>query len=70
MVDTLLSNLLSATVFAVLGIAVFAVAFVLFDKLTPGHLWEELTHRNNTGAAIVVGSVAIGLSIIIAAAIH
>jgi uncharacterized membrane protein YjfL (UPF0719 family) len=70
MVDNLISNLVAATVFAVLGIVVLAVAFLLFDRLTPGNLWEQLTHRDNTGAAILAGCVAIGLSIIIAAAIH
>jgi uncharacterized membrane protein YjfL (UPF0719 family) len=70
MVDTLISNLVAAVVFAALGIVVLALAFVLFDRLTPGNLWEELKHPDNTGAAIVAGSVAIGLSIIIAAAIH
>lgn len=70
MADTLLQNLLSATVFAVLGIAVFVIAFWLFDRLTPGELWDEVMHKHNTGLGILMGGVAVGLSIIIAAAIH
>jgi len=38
MADSLLANLAAATVFAVLGVVVFIIAFFLFDKLTPGDL--------------------------------
>jgi uncharacterized membrane protein YjfL (UPF0719 family) len=70
MADTLLQNLAAATIFAVLGIVVFVIAFFLFDKLTPGDLWAEVMRGTHTGPAIVMAGVAIGLSIIIAAAIH
>jgi len=42
MADSLLANLAAATVFAVLGVVVFVIAFFLFDKLTPGDLWDEI----------------------------
>lgn len=70
MLDSLLQNLVAATVFAVLGIVVFVAAFFLFDRLTPGDLWDEVMKGHHTGPAIVAAGVAIGLSIIIAAAIH
>ena len=70
MADSLLYNLGAATIFAVLGVVVFIVAFLLFDRLTPGSLWDEVMRGHHTGPAIVVAGVAIGLSIIIAAAIH
>ena len=70
MADALLQNLAAATIFAVLGIVVFVIAFLLFDRLTPGNLWDEVMRGHHTGPAIVVAGVAIGLSIIIAAAIH
>jgi uncharacterized membrane protein YjfL (UPF0719 family) len=54
----------------VLGVLVFIIAFFLFDKLTPGDLWDEVIKGHHTGPAIVMAGVAIGLSIIIAAAIH
>jgi uncharacterized membrane protein YjfL (UPF0719 family) len=68
--DGILYNLGAATVFAVLGVLVFIIAFFLFDKLTPGDLWDEVIKGHHTGPAIVMAGVAIGLSIIIAAAIH
>lgn len=70
MVDTLVNNLVAAAVFAVLGIVIFVLAFVLVDRLTPGDLWEEMMGKRNTAMAIVMSGIAIGISIIIAAAIH
>jgi uncharacterized membrane protein YjfL (UPF0719 family) len=70
MTEGLLYNLGAAVVFAVLGVVVFVIAFFLFDRLTPGDLWTEVIKGEHTGPAIVMAGVAIGLSIIIAAAIH
>jgi putative membrane protein len=61
---------LNSLVFAGLGILIFIVSFVLVDKLTPGQLWQEIIERKNTAVALLAGAVAIGISIIIAAAIH
>jgi putative membrane protein len=70
MTDTLVANLVAAVVFAVLGIAVFVGAFVLLDRLTPYRLWKEIIDDHNTALAILIGAIALGLSIIVAAAIH
>ncbi len=70
MTSDLVSNLIAATAFAVLGIVILIVAFVIIDKLTPGELWHDLLHNRNTALAILMAGIAIGLSIIIAAAIH
>jgi putative membrane protein len=67
--DELLSNLGAAAIYAVLGIVLFAVAFFAIERMTPGTLWRELIEEHNTALAIVVGAMAIGVSIIIAAAI-
>ena len=56
--------------YAGLGILIFVVSFVLVDKLTPGNLWREIIERRNLAVALLAGSVAIGISSIIAAAIH
>jgi uncharacterized membrane protein YjfL (UPF0719 family) len=63
-------NVINAVVFAFLGIAVFTIAFVLLDKLTPYHLWKEVIQEHNTALAILVGALSIGICIIIAAAVH
>ena len=67
--DELLSNLGAAAVYAVLGVVLFALAFFAIERMTPGTLWRELIEEHNTALAIVVGAMAIGVSIIIAAAI-
>ncbi|HEX5830496.1 MAG TPA: DUF350 domain-containing protein [Gemmatimonadaceae bacterium] len=64
-----LSNVVAAVVFAVLGIVLFITAFFLFDRLTPGLLWKEVIEEHNTALAQLIGAVAIALAIIIAAAI-
>ncbi|MGV3515506.1 DUF350 domain-containing protein [Luteitalea sp.] len=67
---TLLSNLISALVFAGLGISVFLLTFLVIDRLTPYTLWREIIDEHNTALAVLIGAVALGMSLIIAAAIH
>jgi uncharacterized membrane protein YjfL (UPF0719 family) len=62
--------MLAALLYAAIGLAVFGVAFVLVDRLTPYSLWKELIDEQNTALAIVVGAVAIGISIIVSSAIR
>ena len=70
MLDTLVSNLIAALVFAALGITVFIVTFVTIDRLTPYALWKEIIDEHNTALAVLIGALALGMSLIIAAAIH
>ena len=67
---TSLPVLLNTLLYAAIGIVVFVVGFFILDMLTPGKLWQEINEKQNRAVAIFAGSVAIGLSIIIAAAIH
>ena len=55
--------------FALMGVLIFWICFVIIDRLTPYDLWAEIVERKNTALAIVVGAMSIGISIIIAAAI-
>jgi uncharacterized membrane protein YjfL (UPF0719 family) len=70
MTDTLAGNVIAALVFALLGIAVFLASFVVIDRLTPYSLWKEIISEHNTALAILIGAIALGMSIIVAAAIH
>jgi len=63
-------SLLNAIVYAALGIVIFAVAFVVVDKMTPYHLWKEIVEDKNVALAVLVGAMSIGMCIIIAAAVH
>lgn len=69
MMRELLHNLAAAAVYAALGIVLFVLAFGIINRMTPGTLWKELIEEHNTALAVVVGAMAIGISIIIAAAI-
>lgn len=62
--------MLSTLIFAGIGIFVFVVGFFILDLLTPGKLWEEINQKQNRAVAQFAGAVAIGLAIIVAAAIH
>jgi uncharacterized membrane protein YjfL (UPF0719 family) len=55
--------------FAAIGILAAIAGYKLFDKCTPGDLHHEIVQNKNTAAAIVAGSVILGVSIIVAAAI-
>jgi putative membrane protein len=62
--------LLATILYAVVGIVVFVVGFIILDLLTPGKLWEEIRAKQNMAVAHFAGAIAIGLAIIVAAAIH
>ena len=64
------ADVVSSLLYTLIGIAVFTVSFIAIDKLTPYDLWKELVERKNLALAFVVGSVGLGICIIIASAIH
>jgi putative membrane protein len=66
----LLHSLINAIVFSLVGIFVFVLSFLVMDKLTPYHLWKEIVQEHNMALAILVGALSIGISLIIAAAVH
>lgn len=68
--ETHLSALINAAIFAALGISLFAVAFAVIDWLTPYALWKEIVEGKNLALAVLVGAMSIGMCIIIAAAVH
>lgn len=64
------SVVFGSMLYAVLGVVVLCVSFVVIDKLTPYRLWEEICEKKNLALAIVVGSMFIAIGLIVAAAIH
>ena len=56
--------------YAIVGVLVFWISFVIVDRLTPYDLWAEICEKKNTALAIVVAAKAIAIGIIVAAAIH
>ena len=62
--------ILGSTMYAVIGVVIFWVCFIVVDKLTPFKLWEELVEHKNVALAIVVAAMCISIGNIVAAAIH
>jgi len=67
---TSLPVLINSLIYSGVGILVFVVGFIILDLLTPGKLTEEIMVKQNRAVATFAGAIAIGLSIIVAAAIH
>lgn len=56
--------------YALIGVLVFWISFIVIDKITPYNLWEEIVEKHNVALGIVVGAMSLGISIIVAAAVH
>jgi uncharacterized membrane protein YjfL (UPF0719 family) len=60
----------ASILFALIGVIIFWLCFIIIDKLTPYHLWQELVEKQNLALGVVVAAMCLGISIIVAAAIH
>lgn len=63
-------HVLSAIVFAVIGLIVFGGALWLFVRLSPFSVRKEIEEDHNVALSIIMGSMLIGIALIIAAAIQ
>ena len=63
-------NVGAALGYSTLGLMILALAFVTFDRFTPGKLWKEIIEEHNIALAIIVGAVTLAVAHIISAAIH
>lgn len=64
------SAFFGSLLYALIGVMVFWLAFVIIDKLTPYDLWGEIVEKKNVALAIVVGAMCIAIGLIISAAVH
>ncbi len=62
--------ILGSILYALIGVAVLWISFIVIDKLTPYNLWAEIVERKNLALASVVGAMFIAIGQIVAAAIH
>lgn len=65
-----LHQLLVAAVFSILGLAILGLVWLLLVKILPFSLRKEMEDDQNIALGIVLGALILGISIIIAAAIH
>lgn len=63
-------QLLLALVFTLVGMVLFGFCIWLIVKLAPFSVQKEIEEDQNTSLGIIVGSLILGIAIILAAAIH
>ena len=61
---------LGSLVYALIGVVIFWVCFLIIDKITPYDLWGEIVEKQNVALGLVVAAMCLGISLIVAAAIH
>jgi len=66
--DQLLEVLVTTLIFVSIGLVFFTVAYFILGKMFSIH--KEIEEDQNTALGIVIGSIMIGIAIIIAAAIQ
>lgn len=62
--------LLNAALFAVLGLLLYAAAIAVMIRVLPCALWREILEKQNVALAVLAGALAVGMSVIVAAAFH
>lgn len=65
-----LHTFLITLAYTIFGLVVFAAAFWIIVQVTPFSIRKEIEEDQNTSLAILIGSVMLGLAIIIASTIH
>jgi hypothetical protein len=67
--DSFIMAIVSTLVFGMIGIIVAIVGFKLYDAVTPFHIEREICEKQNIAVAILSGSMILGISLIVAAAV-
>jgi uncharacterized membrane protein YjfL (UPF0719 family) len=67
-VDQLLEVLVTTLIFVFIGLVIFSIAYGVLSFMYP--LKKEIEEDQNTALGIVIGSIMIGLAMIISAAIQ
>ena len=66
--DALLEVMVTTLIFVFIGIVFFAVAYGILSRIFNIH--KEIEEDHNTALGIVIGSIMLGIALIIAAAIN
>ncbi len=67
--ETQQGHMVASVVYSLIGVAIFAIAFLVMERVAPFSLRKELAEDDNVAVGILLGSIVIGISIIIASAI-
>ena len=62
--------LIETVVYMAIGIVIFGIAIWLMEKITPFSIRKEIEEDQNVALGIVMGSVILGMAIILAAVLR
>ncbi|WP_309685349.1 DUF350 domain-containing protein [Armatimonas sp.] len=68
--QSLMEGIISTLVFGVIGIILATIGFKVFDLAIKSDIEKEIFENKNIAAAILAGSVVLGISLIVALTIH
>ncbi|MGH1342103.1 MAG: DUF350 domain-containing protein [Nannocystales bacterium] len=63
-------QLLGALIYSLIGIGLFGLAFFIIVKVAPFSIRKEIEEDQNTSLGIIIGSVIIGIALIISSAVQ
>jgi uncharacterized membrane protein YjfL (UPF0719 family) len=63
-------SILGALIYSLIGIVLFAIAFLVIVKIAPFSIRKEIEEDQNTSLGIIIGAVILGISMIISAAVQ
>jgi len=66
--DQLLEVLVTTLIFVFIGLVIFSIAYAILSRIF--HIHKEIEEDHNTALGIVIGSIMIGLALIISSAIQ
>lgn len=68
--EPLLQGLLATLIFTVIGLVFFGITFFLITRLAPFSVKKEIEEDQNVALGIVIGSMIIGVAMIVSASLH
>lgn len=66
--EQLVEVLVTTLIFVFIGLVIFSIAYGILSRIF--HIHKEIEEDHNTALGIVIGSIMIGLALIISAAIQ
>lgn len=66
----LATAIVASIIFTMMGVILFALTFLIVDKLSPFSLRKVIEEDQNIAIGVVLASVIIGTAIIVSAAVH
>jgi uncharacterized membrane protein YjfL (UPF0719 family) len=69
-ISSLVRGVVGSLVYSMVGLVMFAVAFLIINKAVPFSIRKEIEDDQNVALGIVIAAVIVGIAMIISAAVH